>query len=230
MSSVCGNMKCPKCGEFEHAYDNTDLNTGEYMECCDKCGYVFVKNIHTKRDITYQYHLDKMIEKKIISSNKIQEKVKSFSKIIPTDAVLVAVLNGSMRFLSDLMRYKNSPYIMIHTVKVNAYQDNKQKDKIDVHFNFDLKVLKKRVVFLVDDIYDSGKTLDLISQKIKPLAASLHWLCLFRRNKTHFRLIPGSIEIPNDAFIVGYGLDYNGYFRGLNDVYAMNKKVINENT
>ena len=73
-------MKCPKCGEFEHAYDNTDLNTGEYMECCNKCGYVFVKNIHTGRDITYQYHLDKMIEKRIITSNKIQEKVNCSSE------------------------------------------------------------------------------------------------------------------------------------------------------
>jgi hypoxanthine phosphoribosyltransferase len=88
-----------------------------------------------------------------------------------------------------------------------------------------------RHVLLVDDILDSGGTIKLVMPMIRELgAASVKSCVLLRKDRPAAREVPVDyvgFEIP-DEFVVGYGLDYNDYYRNLPDIVTLKQSAIDK--
>jgi hypoxanthine phosphoribosyltransferase len=135
--------------------------------------------------------------------------------------VFIGVLNGSFIFLADLMKEINIAS-EITFVKVSSYKGDKSSGKIKEDLGINMS-LKDRDVILVEDIVDSGKTLRFILDMIyKENPASVNVCTLLMKPKslktTFDEISYVGFEIPDD-FVVGFGLDYNGLGRNLNDIY-----------
>ena len=159
--------------------------------------------------------------KVLISSNKIKNKVTKVAQQINKDfknkkLVVVSVLSGSVVFCSDIIR-KLSVDFEIDFVRVASYKGKKSSGKIK--FLCDTVIdIKGKDVLLIEDICDSGRTLSYIKDLfIKRKANSVKICTLINKKVEKFKNIKidyFGFEIDNE-FIVGYGLDYNGKYRGL---------------
>jgi len=135
--------------------------------------------------------------------------------------VFIGVLNGSFIFLADLIKEIHISS-EVSFVKVSSYEGDKSSGKIKKEIGLQMS-LKDRDVIIVEDIVDSGKTLEYLLEMInKENPASVNVCTLLLKPKSL------KIEIDeityvgfeiSDEFVVGYGLDYNGLGRNLRDIY-----------
>lgn len=135
--------------------------------------------------------------------------------------IIIGVLNGSFLFMADLVKEIDMA-CEIAFIRVSSYKGTattgEVKEAIGLPEN-----LHNRDIIVVEDIVDTGTTLKYILEKInaqKP--ASVRVCTLLFKPAALLAPIPEleyiGFEIPND-FVVGYGLDYNGLGRNLNDIY-----------
>lgn len=136
--------------------------------------------------------------------------------------VLVPILTGSLVFVSDLIRHM--PIKMsIRPVTISSYPGaatSSQGANIQGNLPTDLGGAD---VLIVDDILDSGRTLGLIRRVIQAQRPqSLALAVLLNKRKPEGRAEEVAVEFSgfeiDDEFVVGYGLDYDGYFRNLPDI------------
>lgn len=165
--------------------------------------------------------------KSYISSVKISEAVKKVAEKINKDLagespVFLAVLNGSFMFASDLMKEINLN-CEISFVKLASYHGTSSTGTVSelIGLNQDLN---GRVVIIIEDIVDTGNTLEklveiLMSKKVKSFKVATAFFKPTAYTKK-MKVDYVGIEIPND-FVVGYGLDYDGYGRNLKDVFVL---------
>ncbi len=170
--------------------------------------------------------LDKVFELSIPESDIIKG-IKKISDEIDRDLrdkdpLLICVLNGSFMFASDLMK-EMSFNCEISFVKLSSYSGTQTTGKVKelIGLNEDIK---DRHVVLLEDIVDTGITIvNAIEQlkKLQPKDVRVATM-LFKPEAyiKDMKLDYIGIEIPND-FIVGYGLDYNGYGRNLRNIYTV---------
>ena len=159
--------------------------------------------------------------KVLISSSKIKNKVNKIAQKINKDfknkqLVVVAVLSGSVVFCSDIIRKLNVDF-EIDFIRVSSYKGKKSSGKIK--FLCDTIIdIKGRDVLLIEDICDSGRTLSYIKDLfIKRKANSVKICTLINKKIEKFENIKidyFGFDVDNE-FVVGYGLDYNGKYRGL---------------
>ena len=172
---------------------------------------------------------DKQFES-FISEEEILSEVSALGKHLSEDydqkeVIFVAMLNGAFMFASDLMKKITSP-CKISFVKVSSYEGENSTGKVTelIGINEDLK--GKHVV-LVEDIVDTGMTIESILPTLKQSGAASVKVCtlLFKPEAFKGALKPDYIgfSIPN-RFVVGYGLDYDGYGRNLNAIYQLKKE------
>ena len=139
------------------------------------------------------------------------------------EILFVAVLNGAFMFAAELVR-KVKPLCRITFVKVASYQGDTSEEVIRELIGLKEDLNGKHVI-LVEDIVDTGFTLDNVMKQIgntyKPASIAVASL-LFKPQSYRKSIVVNYVgmEIPND-FVVGWGLDYNGYGRNLEDVYAI---------
>lgn len=132
------------------------------------------------------------------------------------DLVVVSLLNGTVMFLADLVRYLDMP-LRLDFMGVSSYGKGTSSGKLV--FTKDLKLdVKGRDVLLVDDILDTGKTLKRVTAKLSKLKPRSLKICVLlsksarRVEEVHADYV--GFEIP-DAFVVGYGLDFAERYRNL---------------
>lgn len=135
--------------------------------------------------------------------------------------VFVGVLNGSFIFLADLIKEIDIAS-EVTFVKVSSYNGDKSSGEIKEEIGLQMS-LKDRDVIIVEDIIDSGATLDYLLKMIKKeMPASIQICSLLLKPKSLKVEIDEinyvGFEIP-DEFVVGYGLDYKGLGRNLKDIY-----------
>jgi len=170
--------------------------------------------------------LDKEFELSI-SSEKIQKAVKSVADSLNNDfkdknPLFIVVLNGAFMFASDLLKLTNFDS-NISFVKFASYEGDSSTGKVKQLIGFNEEVEGKDIVIL-EDIVDTGLTLsEIVSQlnELNPASIKIATL-LYKPDacKANLTLDYIGISIPND-FIVGYGLDYDGRGRNLEDIYAV---------
>ena len=161
------------------------------------------------------------IERILISEEEIQKKVAEMGKKISQDfrdkdPLFVGVLKGCFIFMVDLMRYVDIRCSM-DFMAVSSYSGTSSTGAVKI--NKDLSEdIEGRHVIIVEDILDSGVTLSYLKQYLmvrKPASISIATLMdKPARRKADVYADYSCFEIP-DAFVVGYGLDYNERYRNL---------------
>lgn len=165
------------------------------------------------------------IKEVLISRGEIEKVVTQLADRISDDykgkeIVMVGVLKGSFIFMADLVRKIKVP-IVLDFMSVSSYYGNtKSSGIVKIIKDMDVDIEDKHVI-IVEDIIDSGLTL----QHLKELLftrnpASLRVCAAFDkpdRRKVDITADYTGMKIP-DAFIIGYGLDYDGKYRNLPDV------------
>ena len=161
------------------------------------------------------------IERILISEEEIQKKVAEMGKKISEDfrdkdPLFVGVLKGCFIFMADLMRYVDIRCSM-DFMAVSSYSGTSSTGAVKI--NKDLSEdIEGRHVIIVEDILDSGVTLSYLKQYLmvrKPASISIATLMdKPARRKADVYADYSCVEIP-DAFVVGYGLDYNERYRNL---------------
>lgn len=138
--------------------------------------------------------------------------------------LFVCVLNGAFMFAADLMR-RLTIDCQISFMKVASYEGTDSSGRVKQLIGLNEEV-KGRTVVLIEDIVDTGETMVMLTKQLKDLGAADVRIAtlLFKPESCRKDVTPNyiGINIPKD-FIVGYGLDYNGYGRNLTDIYTLVK-------
>lgn len=162
-----------------------------------------------------------------ISHKAIQEAVARLGKQISEDfvdkcPVLLAVLNGSFMFASDLMKHLEID-CEISFVKLQSYQGMESTKNIRQLIGLDTDIAG-RAVIIVEDIIDTGHTMQwLIAEILKKQASDIKVACLLLKpDAVQYAMQYDYIgfKIPN-KFVVGYGLDYQELGRNYPAIYQL---------
>lgn len=162
-----------------------------------------------------------------IEDHVIQERVKVLAQKINTDlngrdVIFLGILNGSFMFASDLFKHINIP-CQITFLKLASYQGTTSSGSVKRLIGINENIENKTVVIL-EDIIDTGTTLENIIKQLKGYEpADIKIASLLLKPEVYNKQINIDyigFEIPNE-FIVGYGLDYDGYGRNLSDIYKI---------
>lgn len=182
------------------------------------------------------------IEKTLLSSHQIQTRVaevgleiyRHYQRVSPdgkAQLTIVPILTGSMIFAADLIRHL--PVRMkIRLVSISSYPGASTSSK-GAHMQTELSGFASDLtghhVLLIDDILDSGQTLKLASEQLSSFNPSSLTTCvLLRKNRPQamsFKVDHVCFDIP-DEFVVGYGLDFAGYYRNLPTISVLKPEVI----
>jgi hypoxanthine phosphoribosyltransferase len=135
-----------------------------------------------------------------------------------TPIVFVGVLNGCFMFYADLIREMHSPNIECDFVKVKSYEGKEKKDLMIIK-NIELDIENKHV-YIVDDIYDTGETINYLYQKYKKLnPKSISAIALIKRENSPVDegiKLYSVINVSADKWLYGYGMDDSkGFNRNL---------------
>lgn len=158
----------------------------------------------------------------LISEEQIQRRVAELGARICRDfageqILVIAVLKGALLFLADLMRHIDLP-LAVDFLAVSSYGAGTASSGV-VRILKDLdETITNRHVIIVEDIVDSGRTLDYLLRMLRQRnPATLHVCTLLDKLDRREIEVPidyVGFEVP-DAFVVGYGLDYAEHYRQL---------------
>jgi hypoxanthine phosphoribosyltransferase len=145
----------------------------------------------------------------------------------PVDITIVPILTGAMIFAGDLIR--RLPLKMrIGLITVSSYPGASLQSQGSQVIGRQLGDIRGRQVLLVDDILDSGGTIRRAVPILQGLGAAAVRTCvLLRKDRPSAQEVRADyvgFEIP-DVFVVGYGLDYNDYYRNLPDIVTLKPQV-----
>jgi hypoxanthine phosphoribosyltransferase len=162
-----------------------------------------------------------------IEEEKILSRVKELAQAISIDfagtqPLFIAVLNGSFIFAADIMKSISFP-CEIQFVKVSSYHGAQSSGKVQQVLGLNQNI-KGRKVIIIEDIIDSGLTIDFLRNdllKQEPESISICSLLLKPKAlKVQLDVHYIGFEVENH-FLVGYGLDYDGLGRNLRHLYQV---------
>jgi len=167
----------------------------------------------------------------IVSRGQISRRVAELAQEIasdcgPQELTVVAILDGALIFLADLVRRLPMPLVLV-TVGVRSYRGRAvTAGPLEVHRGIHTDLAGRRVL-IVDDIYDTGATLAAVMERVARHGPNSCRTCvLLRKRRDDEPAGPRpdfvGFDIP-DVFVVGYGLDYDGRYRNLPDVVALKR-------
>lgn len=171
-------------------------------------------------DKTFELFIDhNMIEKRIRLIG-IQLNVDYEGRI----PIFIGVLNGSFMFMADLMKEIEISCEMAFVKVSSYYGETKSSGEIKDDYSLTMNI-EGRDIILIEDIIDTGKTLDyLINNLKKKKPSSIKVVSLLFKPKALEKQIEEieyvGFEIGND-FVVGYGLDYKGLGRNTKDIFKL---------
>ena len=178
------------------------------------------------------------IDRVLISQYQIMARIKEMAEQITRDHLqpgqpdseitIVPILTGAMIFCGDLIR--QLPMKMkIGLMTVSSYPGQSLRTQGSQLVGQQLGDIRGRHVLLVDDILDSGGTVQLVVPILRELGVASVKVCvLLRKDRPTAKQTQADyvgFEIP-DEFVVGYGLDYNDYYRNLPDIVTLKSEVI----
>jgi hypoxanthine phosphoribosyltransferase len=177
------------------------------------------------------------IDRVLISQEQIRQRVRELAAQITADhaagqgdveMTIVAIMTGALVFCGDLIRHIPIPMRM-GLMMVSSYPGASVQSQGVQVLGQSLGNVRGHNVLLVDDVLDSGSTIRHVVPLLKELGAAQVRTCvLLRKDRPAAKAIPVEyvgFDIP-DEFVVGYGLDYNDYYRNLPDVVTLKSSVL----
>ena len=161
------------------------------------------------------------IERVLISEQELQEKVAALGRQISRDfegkdPLFVGVLKGCYIFMADLLRHVDICCSM-DFMAVSSYSGTSSTGAVKINKDLSEDIAGRHII-IVEDILDSGVTLSYLTHFLSQRGpASIHIATLMdkpSRRKAPVYADYSCFEVP-DAFVVGYGLDYNERYRNL---------------
>ncbi len=177
------------------------------------------------------------VDQILIDRDRIARRIAELGRVIRRDLedlpddgeiVLVSILTGSIIFLADLIRQLPQK-LRIEVIGVNSYPGKSTASRGAEVLGEITQDIEGKHVLIVDDILDSGETLRLIRRELARRRPKTLRSCVLLRKQR-----PSALETPceyvgfdiPDVFVVGYGLDYNNYYRNLPDIGTLKKEAL----
>lgn len=166
--------------------------------------------------------------KVLFSRERIAKEIKRLGQEISRDygdqeIMLVGVLKGSFLFIADLIRELETPAV-VDFVRLASYGSGTQTSGI-IEFRKELEMpIKDRHVIIVEDIVDSGYTLECLFNKLLLQTPKSLKICTLidKRARREVDIEADYVGISmEDGFIIGYGLDHDEKYRDLPDIYLV---------
>ena len=144
------------------------------------------------------------------------------------ELTVIAVLNGSLIFMADLLRRIPLP-LKLDCLSVASYHGGTKSTGEVVFRQVALPDVQDRHILILDDILDSGLTLNAIRRKLEETNPRSVKICVLLEKKI-VRAAPGNADYIGfeigDEFVVGYGLDYMERYRNLPCIGVLRKDLI----
>lgn len=176
--------------------------------------------------------MEDVIKEVLISEEEIHSRIKELGTQITQDyerkdLVVIGILKGAVIFMSELVKNIDLP-IIIDFMSVTSYgKSSISTGEVRIIKDLDFSVEQKDVL-IVEDIIDTGLTLNYLSDLLKKRGANSVKICTLL-DKPDRRTVGVDIdylgfEVP-DEFIVGYGLDYAEHYRNLPFIGSLKEEV-----
>lgn len=139
--------------------------------------------------------------------------------------MVISILNGSLFFTSDLLKQMNTD-VELQTIRIKSYVNNTNKEGEFVCVGLEDVDVSGRTVLIIDDVYDTGQTMDWLRTQLNKLGAKKVLSCAL------IDKLPGHPEkeskldfvghtMTEKKFLVGYGMDDNGHYRSMKDIVVI---------
>ena len=170
--------------------------------------------------------------KPLFTAEQIQSRVRELADRISSDyggknLLAVGILRGAFMFYSDIVRMIRVP-LSVDFIVASSYLKTSTTGEVKVHYDI-REDMKDKDVLLIEDIVDSGITLNYIRERILARSPGSLKICAFLdkrgRREVDVPLDYVGFQIPNE-YVVGYGLDYDNKFRNLPYISIFKKTVM----
>ncbi|MDY4755831.1 MAG: hypoxanthine phosphoribosyltransferase [Candidatus Faecousia sp.] len=180
--------------------------------------------------------MEQDIQQILITEEQIQSRIKELGQVLTQEyagknPVIVGVLKGVVVFYADMVRQIKVPCQM-DFMWISSYQGTNSTGGMVVKRDVTVDI-KDRHVLILEDIYDTGNSLDFTYRHLLSKQPASLKICTLldkpERRKPGITLKPDYVgfTVPN-AFVVGYGLDYNEQYRNLPYVGVLKSEVYNK--
>lgn len=172
--------------------------------------------------------MNKILERVLITEEQINTANKRLGEQITKDyegkdLVLVGLLKGCIPFLSDVAKHINLPVEQQYMI-LSSYHGGTTSTELQVKYDLEIPIAGRHIL-LVEDIVDSGQTVERVMSMLKSRGAqSIEILTLLNKTANN-NLAPKYVgfEIPNE-FVVGYGLDFEQKYRNIPYIGVLKKE------
>lgn len=173
------------------------------------------------------------LERILFDEKTISRRLDELAAQISTDyhdreLTVIAILNGSLIFMADLLRRIPLP-LKLDCLSVASYHGGLQSSGEVIFRQVAPPDIAGRHILLLDDILDSGTTLDAIRERLETASPRTIRVCVLLR-KTKLRMLAIDADYVGfdiaDEFVVGYGLDYMERYRNLPYVGVLRKELM----
>ena len=161
-------------------------------------------------------------------NNRLKEMANQLSeKYCDECPVIIGILNGSFVFMADLIRQIDFE-CEIDFMKVNSYVGKETSGKVQLEKDITINIEDRRVI-IVEDIIDSGLTMDYLHKHISAFnPKDITIVTLLSKNNSYtlnFNIDIVGFKITSE-FVVGYGLDLDQRFRQLDSLYTLEPNIL----
>lgn len=179
-------------------------------------------------------NLDSRLERILFDQGRIRQCIAEMGARISSDyeggdLTIVAVLQGGVLFLADLIREIRLP-LRMDSVSVASYHGGTTSSGTVTFHQTRLPEVEGRDVIVLDDILDSGRTLAAIMDRIREECRPRSLRSAVLLSKQVERAVPIEADYSGfeigDEFVVGYGLDYRGEYRNLPVIGVLKREWI----
>lgn len=172
----------------------------------------------------------------LISSILVQETVKCLALTVDQyclthdihNLVIIGCLKGSLPTMVDLCKNIKTPFKQEFVI-CSSYKGTTSTGNVKINLLFNPETIKDSDILIVEDIVDTGRTLSNLVNHLKELEVNkiitLTLLDKPSRREVFCQPTFVGVTIP-DAFVIGYGLDYNQQYRGLDNIIALDEQDV----
>lgn len=171
------------------------------------------------------------IEKVLFTQEQLNKRMDEMAerlnkKYAGQEPIVIPVLNGAMLFASDMIK-RLTFKLTVDPIKASSYAGTSSTGNVKIVQDIKSDVTNHPVIFM-EDIIDTGRTLKTLTEVMRKRGAkSVEVVSMLDKPETRvvaFKADDYAFKAPN-AFLVGYGLDYNGWYRNLPYVGVLKQAV-----